>query len=177
MMEKQHIAIRDLDLPPFTAFDPNGLLLVSGQNEEHANVMTIGWGMFGIMWSRPVVMVMVRPTRYTWDFITQAADFTVNWMGQQWTKAVQMCGTTSGREVGNKFTVAGLHAEPGQQTESPIIKESILALECRIIYRDVVRPESFIEPGLKNALRSGRYHGLFYGEVVAATGTDYFRHA
>jgi flavin reductase (DIM6/NTAB) family NADH-FMN oxidoreductase RutF len=176
-MEKQNIAVRDLELPPFTTFDPNGLLLVSGQNAEHANVMTISWGMFGIMWSRPVVMVMVRPTRYTWDFITQAPDFTVNWMGQQWTKAVQLCGATSGRDVENKFTAAGLHAVHGQQTESPVIKESILSLECRVIYRDVVRPESFIEPGLSMVYEAEDYHGLFYGEIVAAVGTEYYRRA
>ena len=176
-MEKQHIAVRNLDLPPFTTFDPNGLLLVCGEDEQHANVMTIGWGMFGIMWSRPVVMVMVRPTRYTWDFITRAPDFTVNWLGQQWTKAVQLCGTVSGRDVNNKFTEAGLHAVRGLQVGSPVIEESVLSLECRVIYRDAVSPERFIDPGLGMLYAAEDYHGLFYGEVVAAVGTEYYRRA
>jgi len=175
-MEKQPIAIRDLDLPPFTTFDPNGILLVSGQDAVHANVMTISWGMFGIMWGKPIVMVMVRPTRHTWEYITKAADFTVNWMGQDWAEAVQVCGTASGRDM-NKFETTGLHPVRGLQVDSPVIRESVLAVECRIVYRDTVRPESFIDPSLSFVYEAEDYHALFYGEVLAACGTEQFRRA
>lgn len=39
-MEKRAIDIRQLNLQPFTTFDPEGVLLVSGEM-GHANVMTI----------------------------------------------------------------------------------------------------------------------------------------
>lgn len=167
-MEKQTIDIRTLDLSPFTTFDPNGILLVSGQDVQQANVMTISWGMFGIMWGRPIVMVMVRPTRYTWAFITKADDFTVNWLGEEWTQAVQVCGSASGRNM-DKFAATGLHPVAGVKANSPVIKESTLSLECRIVYRDDVRPECFIEPSLSAVYEAEDYHGLFYGEIIAAS--------
>ena len=45
-----------------------GCLLVSGDVEE-ANVMTIGWGLIGPLWSRPFFLVAIRPSRYTYSFI------------------------------------------------------------------------------------------------------------
>jgi len=50
-MEKITIPVNELALQPFTTFDPNGVLLVAGTT-DHANVMTISWGAFGIMWGK-----------------------------------------------------------------------------------------------------------------------------
>jgi flavin reductase (DIM6/NTAB) family NADH-FMN oxidoreductase RutF len=172
-VEKQTIEINRLDLQPFSAFDPDGLLLVVGESTEKANVMTIGWGTFGIMWRKPVVMVMVRPTRYTWQFISEAPDFTVNWLSADKKDALQVCGTTSGKDI-DKFTAAGLRPLPAGKVASPVLKESILSLECRVIYKDLLRPEQFLDPSLERHYGQQDYHGLFYGEVVAATGTSAF---
>ena len=172
-MEKRAIELNRLDLQPFSAFDPDGLLLVVGESVEKANVMTIGWGTFGIMWRKPVVMAMVRPTRYTWEFISEAADFTVNWLSSDKKDALQLCGTASGRDI-NKFAAAGLHPVQAGKVSSPILEESVLALEWRIIYKDLLRPEQFIDPLMELHYGQKDYHGLFYGEVVAATGTSAF---
>ncbi|HHY49536.1 MAG TPA: hypothetical protein GYA10_07300 [Alphaproteobacteria bacterium] len=96
-MHKESIPLNQLDLQPFTAFGPGGILLVVGSESEDANVMTIGWGMFGIMWRKPMVMVMVRPTRHTWNLINKAPDFTVNWLADERRSALELCGTRSGR--------------------------------------------------------------------------------
>lgn len=173
-MEKQYIDPRDLNLQPFTTFDPEGVLLVSGMNLADANVMTISWGMFGIMWGKPVMMVMVRPTRHTWQFITQAPDFTVNWMDTAWTDAIRLCGSASGRDM-NKFTATGLTPAPGRVIQSPIIAESALALECRLLYRHDLTPDQFIEPALEQMYPAKDYHGLFFGEIVSALGVEAFR--
>ena len=173
-MEKQFIDPRQLNLQPFTAFDPEGVLLVSGHDAAKANVMTIGWGAFGIMWGRPVMMVMVRPTRHTWQFITQAPDFTVNWMDEAWTEAMRLCGSASGRDL-DKFAAAGMTPGQARFVQSPVISESMLALECRILYRHDLAPEFFKDPALNSVYTAQDYHGLFFGEVVAALGVETFR--
>jgi flavin reductase (DIM6/NTAB) family NADH-FMN oxidoreductase RutF len=173
-MEKQHIDPRDLNLQPFTTFDPEGVLLDSGRNVTDANLMTISWGMFGIMWGKPVMMVMVRPTRHTWQFITQAPDFTVNWMDETWTDAVRLCGSSSGRDM-NKFAAAGLTPVPGRSVQSPIIEESALALECRLLYRHDLQPDQFVDLAIEQMYPAKDYHGLFFGEIVTAQGVDAFR--
>ena len=173
-MDKQFIDPRELNLQPFTTFDPEGVLLVSGQSVDDANVMTISWGMFGIMWGRPVMMVMVRPTRHTWQFITQAPDFTANWMDEPWTDAIRLCGSSSGRDM-NKFAATGMTPSAARSVQSPVIGESILALECRTLYRHDLAPEQFIDPTLTNAYPGRDYHGLFFGEIVTAQGVPAFR--
>ena len=47
-------------------------------------------------------------------------------------------------------------------------------LECRTLYRTDLKPEQFLDPSLLSFYNND-YHGLFFGEIVAATGTDAFR--
>ncbi|MGI6610296.1 MAG: flavin reductase family protein [Limnochordia bacterium] len=172
-VDRQAIELNRLDIRPFTAFDPDGLLLVVGPSVDEANVMTIGWGTFGIMWGKPVAMVMVRPTRYTWDFISKATDFTVNWLSDDQREVLQLCGNVSGRDT-DKFAAAGLRPVKASSVVSPVLQESILSLECRMLYKDDLHPERFVVPSLQGHYGRRDYHGLFYGEVVVATGTSEF---
>ena len=41
------------------------------------NTMTVAWGSFGVMWNKPMAMVVVRPTRYTYNFINNYPTFTL----------------------------------------------------------------------------------------------------
>ena len=170
-MGKQTIPVENLRLQPFTAFTPDGVLLVSGAGVDHCNPMTIGWGMFGIMWGRPSVMVMVRPTRFTWQLITNTPDFTVNWMPNDWTDALRICGSQSGRNT-NKFNTTGMTPVHGLYAESPIIDEAALSLECRLLYQHDLDPQKFIDPTTLKFYPGADYHGLFFGEIIAASGVD-----
>jgi len=76
-----------------------GLLLVVPDTRRRANVMTIGWGFFGYVWDFPMCAVMVRPSRYSYDFMNRAGVFTVNRMPDSLEKAVGRCGSVSGRDV------------------------------------------------------------------------------
>lgn len=44
-------------------------MLVTAGTPEHFNMMTASWGGLGFMWKRPVAFVVIRPQRYTFDFI------------------------------------------------------------------------------------------------------------
>ena len=45
------------------AFAENRVLLVSQGKEGLPNVMAIGWGTVGIIWGKPIFVVLVRPSR------------------------------------------------------------------------------------------------------------------
>jgi hypothetical protein len=48
------------------------LLLTSGDlGKNDYNTMTIAWGSIGVMWNKPFVQVVVRPTRYTTPLLSQ----------------------------------------------------------------------------------------------------------
>ncbi len=173
-MDQHLIEIARLNLQPFTAFDPGGVLLLSGSGVDDANLMTISWGLYGIMWGKPIMMVMVRPTRHTWGFITRVPDFTVNWLDASWADALALCGSASGRDT-EKFAATGLTPVPAAQVQSPALRESALVLECRTVYRDEVKPEQFLDPALEGLYPQKDYHGLFFGEIVSARGVAAFR--
>lgn len=168
-MDKRALTVSELCLQPFTTFDPEGILLVCGKDTTSANPMTISWGMFGIMWGRPIMMVMVRHSRYTWDFMMEAPDFTVNWMPEDWSDAVRLCGQASGRAL-DKFTATGMTPVAGTTVSSPRIAESSLSLECRTLYRNDLQQENFLDTSVLNNYPDLDFHTLFFGEIVAATG-------
>ena len=172
-MNKKSIDVSALALQPFNTLGSEGVLLVSGSSVTQCNLMTISWGLFGIMWGKPIVMVLVRPTRYTWGFISKAPDFTVNWMSREHAAALALCGTKSGRQM-NKFAAAKLHPVVGQTVVSPVIEESILSLECRVVYTDILKPGNCLAPEILECYPNKDFHGLFYGEIVTAVGTTEF---
>ncbi|MBR2683498.1 MAG: hypothetical protein IKE22_09565, partial [Atopobiaceae bacterium] len=49
--------------------------LVTAGTEDAWNTMTIGWGTIGTVWGKPILMVMVRPQRYTYGLINAAGEF------------------------------------------------------------------------------------------------------
>jgi flavin reductase (DIM6/NTAB) family NADH-FMN oxidoreductase RutF len=55
-----------------------GLLLASTRADGTSNVMTIGWASIGVIWGLPVMVVLVRPSRYTYQFVEASQVFTVN---------------------------------------------------------------------------------------------------
>ena len=69
--------------------------------------MTISWGSLGVMWGRPFVQVVVRPQRYTFEFMERYQTFTLCAFPRQYHQALSLLGTKSGRD-GDKIAEAGL---------------------------------------------------------------------
>jgi len=145
--------------------DHPGLLLVSG-TLKRANVMTIGWGLPGILWGKPFFMVAVRPSRYTFQFIEETGDFTVNVPRRGMGETVNYCGTVSGRDH-DKFKEKRLTLLPSRQVSSPIIGECVIHYECRVAYKTKVIKEDLPSSILSACYPSGNYHTLYFGEIVA----------
>ena len=54
------------------------LVLTSGDFDIGSyNAMTVAWGGIGVMWEKPFVHVVVRPTRYTFGFMQRFDTFTL----------------------------------------------------------------------------------------------------
>lgn len=145
--------------------DNCGCLLVSGSIEK-ANVMTIGWGLIGRLWSKPFFMVAVRPSRYTCKFIEETNDFTVNVPKRGMEEIVNYCGSVSGREY-DKFKEKELNVTPGKKVSSPIISDCVIHHECKVSYKTKVVSSRLPEDILRNSYPSGNYHILYFGEILA----------
>lgn len=140
----------------------NGILLVAG---NPPNPMTIGWATFGYIWNRPVMTVMVRPVRHTFSLMESSRDFSVCVLSDQYRKALNLCGTKSGRDV-NKLELSGLHIEKCHKIDSFFISESTIHIECRIIHKHFLDPGN-LDPSIeKRHYPKKDFHMVYYGEIV-----------
>ncbi len=145
---------------------PKGAFLTV-KAEDNVNTMTIGWGHVGILWGKPVFIVYVRYSRYTYDLLLKAEDFTVNVpVNQNLQHALRMAGTKSGRDQ-DKFALAGLTPLPSKTVNSPILKECDLQYECRKLYQQTLEPALIDEAITKRYYPEHDTHVVFYGEILA----------
>ena len=142
-MNLKPIAVKDFSPRIFHLFDEQWLLLACGDfSKKHFNAMTISWGSIGIIWNRPFVQVVVRPSRYTFEFMNQYDTFTVSAFREEYRDALNLLGSTSGRD-GDKITEAGLTPIASAKIAAPAYAEAELILECRKMYWDDFHPEHF----------------------------------
>jgi len=163
--------MRKVNVDPYELFssvsrvlDDVGLLLVSVDTEGKPNVMAIGWGAAGPIWSIPTFITLVRPSRYTHGLIKQAMDFTVNVPSKGLERAVSICGTLSGRNT-DKFARTRLTPAKAKSTASPIIKECVAHFECKVVCQLDMNKKA-IQPHIRRAYRSGDFHTLFIGKIL-----------
>lgn len=169
-MKRLQIPFDSLLVRPMHLWGTQHLLLTSGDFAQDAyNAMTVGWGSLGVMWGRPFVQVVVRPVRYTYEFMEQYDTFTVCAFPDKYAGALELLGSKSGRE-GNKIAEAGLRPVASMKVASPSYAEADLALECRKIYWDNMESGHFLDATIEEKYPRKDYHRIYFGEIVAAWG-------
>ncbi len=140
-----------------------GLLLASSRQDGRSNVMTIGWATVGPVWGKQILVVMVRPSRYTYGFIEESGLFTVNVPTPEMRPFVNLCGTKSGRDVDK---IAQVTTSTGQMVDCVRLDDCPIVYECRVVHTNDVLPEA-LDPGImERAYPKGDLHRLYYGEIL-----------
>ena len=142
-----------------------GLLLGSVGGDGRVNLMTIGWGLIGIVWFKPIFLVAVRKTRYTHKLMEETGVFTVNVPSEDMRRACEVCGTLSGRDV-DKFEKTGLTWRPGDHVKAPVVDGCPIVYECRVVYKDDVDLPRLTKEIVESAYPAGNIHTLYYGEIL-----------
>lgn len=141
---------------------------LNARHGDEMNTMTIGWGLIGVVWSKPIFTVAVRYSRHTYKLIDSSGEFVVSVpLDDSLNKALAFCGSRSGRDV-DKFAECGLTPVGGMVAKAPLIAECGLHYECRVVYRQAMEPVSVSQDsGIKEKFyRNNDYHVLYYGEIV-----------
>jgi flavin reductase (DIM6/NTAB) family NADH-FMN oxidoreductase RutF len=141
-------------------------LLAKSKNDEKINVMTIGWASIGCMWSKPIMTVLVRKSRFTHHIIEKATSFTVSIPTDDLIEALNFCGTKSGRDF-NKFKECKLSVIPAQKVDTPIIDISGFHYECKIVYKSEMNPDFLCKEYKEDVYANNDYHTFYFGEIVA----------
>jgi len=173
-MTQNQILIGKFMIKPFHLWDVQWLLLTSGDfSKSHFNSMTIGWGSVGIMWRRPFIQVVVRPHRYTYEFMEEYDSFTVCAFPDEFHEALQLLGTRSGRQS-DKTLESGLTPMGSSLIPAPGFAEASLTLECRKIYWEDFDPANFLDRSIEENYPKKDFHRMYFGEILAIFGDDSF---
>lgn len=118
-------------LQPRPWFFPRPVLLVSTRDQVgRDNIITVSWA--GVACScPPMVTVSLRKSRHSYATICNTKEFVVNIPTSTQVALVDLCGTSSGRDV-DKFSKLGLGKHPSSIVAAPGILECPINLECQV---------------------------------------------
>ena len=104
---------------------PLPAVLITSGDMENSNIATVAWtGIVNTI--PPKTYISLRKSRYSYEIIEKTGEFAIN------LTTADYCGIYTGRKV-DKFKKCNFTKEAASQIASPIIGESPLALECRVI--------------------------------------------
>jgi len=176
-MTRQPISFGELLVRSHYLWNTQRLLLTAGDFAAgRYNTMTVGWGSLGTMWGRPFAQVVVRPVRYTFQFMEQYETFTLSVLPARLEPAWQLLGSKSGRD-GDKIAESGLTPVASTRVAAPCFAEAELVIECRKIYWDDFAPEHFLDPAIDLHYPNKDYHRVYFGEIVAIHGQAQYKSA
>jgi flavin reductase (DIM6/NTAB) family NADH-FMN oxidoreductase RutF len=139
------------------------MLIGAGTKERH-NMMTASWGGLGVLWNRKVCFCFIRPQRFTFQLVEEFDTFSLTFFGPEHKKALNYCGTKSGRDH-DKAKETGL--TPIEITPGTIsFAEARMVLECKKIAFGEVDPTHFIDPAIEANYPQRDYHRVYVGEIA-----------
>ncbi len=162
MERHREIGPEDIRDNPFKLIGKDWMLITAGSKEAF-NTMTGAWGGLGVLWERKVCFCVVRPTRYTYEFMEKSARFTITFLDEQYRDILTYCGSRSGRDV-NKVVETGL--TPVFENDAVHFAEGRLVLVCRKIYHQDVDPSCFGDEKIEDFYPLKDYHRMYVGEIV-----------
>lgn len=90
--------VRDFTAKSFEKFDQEWALLTAGIPGDF-NSMTVSWGGLGTMWGMPAAFLVVKPSRYTFEFLSRYEKFSLSWYAPEHKPKLSIYGSKSGRDT------------------------------------------------------------------------------
>ena len=161
MFEK--IDPKALDQNVFSLIGDQWMLITAGTKDQ-CNTMTASWGGLGVLWGKPVATVYIRPQRYTLEFVEREDTFTLCFFGEEYRKALALCGSKSGRDVDKVKECGFTVATAG---DAPYFEEADLVLVCKKAYWQDMDPTHFLDREIDSKWYPEKdYHRIFIGEIL-----------
>ena len=146
----------------FKAFGKKWALIVV-EDEKEDNAMTISWGQVGIMWSRPIVSVFVRNTRYSKHMMDNSQTFSVCFFDEKYKDKLGYCGTVS-RKDEDKISKCGFTRLKDNSTL--YLKEAKITLILKKIYQVDLPIDNNVDPTIKKHYSENESHTQYFGEII-----------
>lgn len=147
---------------PFNMVE-GGMLITAGE-KDNFNTMTATWGGMGVMWFKNVSFVVVRPQRYTYEFMEKYDHYTLSFIDESHKEALKICGTKSGRDT-DKIKEAGL--TPVFDGKGIYFEQAKIAMVCKKLYWQDITPDNFLADFMHEKYKGDDYHRMYMGEIVS----------
>ncbi|MCL1858303.1 MAG: flavin reductase [Oscillospiraceae bacterium] len=170
-MNYKEINPKELQGNIFELIDDKWFLITAAKKGGRYNTMTASWGGMGIMWGKPVVWCVIRPVRYTYEFIEEADYYTISFYPDEYRKALNILGTKSGRD-GDKVAESGFTPNAIIIEDKPVKKDVVFFEEadtvfiCKKLYYQDINPDQFIDKDLDKNYPKKDYHRMYFGEII-----------
>lgn len=147
---------------PFQLIGKDWMLITAG-NDKKVNTMTASWGGLGVMYGKNVAYIVIRPQRYTKEFVDREDTFSLSFLSKEYRNTLNYLGTVSGRNE-DKISKSGLTLNYYEGT--PYFDEADHVLICKKLFRQPLSTDGLLDERLINTwYRNGDYHTLYIAEV------------
>jgi len=144
----------------------SGRALIGSINDKNEpNFMTIGWGMIGNIWYKPIFITYIRPSRYTFKNINHNPYFTLNiFLNNKHQDILDHCGSISFYDD-NKIKKFNINHQYNENN-IPFHSDADIVLDCKVIYKQNL-DKNEVKQNIKNKYYGNNdYHTSFYGEIL-----------
>lgn len=145
----------------------NDGVFLTTEYEGKVNAMTIGWGMLGTSWGKPVFIALIRPTRYTYELLEKSKTFTLSIpKAGEMKHQISYFGRVSGRDE-DKIRSSGVTLKDAKTITGKIIDGCEKFYECKVLFSQMMDTESFLEKDIINKhYQNGVFHNIIFAEIL-----------
>jgi flavin reductase (DIM6/NTAB) family NADH-FMN oxidoreductase RutF len=123
----------------FTLMEPGPVVFVTTNDGEKNNIMTVSWTM--VMGFTPIFAITTGPWNYSYAALRNTRECVIAIPTVDLIDQVVGVGTCSGADT-DKFVKFGLTPVTGEHVKSPLIKECLANIECKVI--DTIKKHNIV---------------------------------
>lgn len=138
-------------------------MLITAKKDSKANAMTASWGGMGVLWNKNVVYTVLRPQRYTKEFVDKSDTFSLCFFDKKYKKQLSYLGTVSGRD---EDKMSKVELTLNSYNDTPYFEEAEIIIFCKKLYAQELNSESFINKQLIGEYYpENDFHTLYISEI------------
>ena len=139
-------------------------MLVTAKKDDSVNTMTASWGGLGVMWNKNVAYVVIRPQRYTKEFVDCSESFSLTFFDKDFKDKLIYLGTVSGRD---EDKISKCQLTISYENNIPYFEEANLVLFCKKLFATDYKEENFIDKEIMSKNYPNQdYHTLYIAEIT-----------
>lgn len=163
MISFEKIDIKDF-IPDSFGLKNKWMLVTASKPDGTVNTMTASWGGYGVMWNKEVVFVVIRPQRYTREFVEGTESFSLTFFDKKHLKDLSYLGKVSGRDE-DKISKAGLNIAFDKNI--PYFMEAETAIFVKKLFVQRIQEDAFLEKDIIDRWYPEKdFHYLYIAEVT-----------